>query len=58
LLRNSHHTLRIFLNIALIRLSRKAAKPVGVPMAQSGIAPSGRTTIASLLYSGAIVSTS
>ena len=46
------------MSIALIRRSRKAAKPAGVPMVQSRIAPSGRTTIASSLYSGAIVSTS
>ena len=42
--------------MALIRGSRKAANPAGVPIVQSRIAPSGVATMVSP-YSGAIVST-
>ena len=36
---------RIFLSIELIRGSRKAANPAGVPIVQSRIAPSGMATV-------------
>ena len=45
------------MSIALTRGSRKAAKPAGVPIVQSRIAPSGVATIAPP-NSGAMVSTS
>jgi len=46
LLRNSHHAAKIFFSIALIRRSRKAANPAGVPIVQCRIAASGVATIA------------
>src|SRR5271166_2620460 len=55
--RKSHQAVRIFLSIALIRGSRNAANPAGVPIVQSRIAPSGVATMFSP-NSGAIVSTS
>ena len=55
--RNSHQTVRIFFSIALIRGSRNAANPAGVPIVQSRIAHSGVITAFSP-NSGAMVSTS